>query len=84
MDKIKVLATTQIVFGVFGTLLYSLLLFIYVTFGAHSASYLMGTGVPFLWGKKGREVILTSHLHVIPILRMGGAVIFTQPYVFMM
>jgi hypothetical protein len=38
--------------------------------GAHPASCTMGTGVPFLGLKRGRGVTLTTHPHLVPMLRM--------------
>jgi hypothetical protein len=41
--------------------------------GAHLASYPMGTGAFSLW-QSGRDVKLTTHLHLVPRSRMRGAI----------
>jgi hypothetical protein len=45
--------------------------------GAHPASYVMDTG-----GKGGRDVKLTTHLHLVPRLRMVELYLH-PPYIFM-
>jgi hypothetical protein len=47
-------------------------------FGAHPASYSMGT-----WGQSGRGVKLTTHLYLVPRSRMRGATPPLPQYVFM-
>jgi hypothetical protein len=42
--------------------------------GVHPASYPMGTRGSFRGGKCGRSVKLTTHLYLVPISRMRGAV----------
>jgi hypothetical protein len=42
-------------------------------FGAHTASYFMGTG-DFCRGLSGRGVKLTTRLHLVSRLRMSGAI----------
>jgi hypothetical protein len=37
---------------------------------AHPASCTMGTGGPFVGAKHGRRVTLTTHLHLVPRLKM--------------
>jgi hypothetical protein len=42
--------------------------------GAHPASYPVGTGGVHSPGQSGRGVKLTTHLHLVPSLRMSGAI----------
>jgi hypothetical protein len=44
----------------------------------HITSYSMGTGV-LARGQSGRSVKLTTHLHLVPILRISGAILLL-PY----
>jgi hypothetical protein len=46
---------------------------IQISCGAHPASYLIGTG-GFFWGKINWGMKLTTHLHLVPRLRICGAV----------
>jgi hypothetical protein len=39
--------------------------------GAHTASYSMGTSI-LSRGRSGRDVRLTTHIHLAPRLRMSG------------
>ena len=49
--------------------------------GAHTASYSVGTGV-LPRGYSGRSVKLTAHLHLVPRLRMSGAIPLLPLYAF--
>jgi len=42
--------------------------------GAHPASYSMGTKKVLSHGPCNRGVKLTTHLHLVPRLRIGGAI----------
>ena len=50
--------------------------------GAHPALYSMGSGV-LSRGYSGRGVKLTTHLHLVPRLRMSGAIPLIPLYAFM-
>jgi len=43
----------------------------------------VGTGASFLGGQRDQGVKLTTHLYLVPRLRLRGAVTVTSPYVFM-
>jgi len=45
-----------------------------------SESYTMGTGLTFSGGKALGGVKLATHLHVVPTLRMSGAVPILPPF----
>jgi hypothetical protein len=51
--------------------------------GVHTASYPMGTSGSFPGGKSGRGVKLTTHLHLVPSLRMPGSIPPLLQYAFM-
>jgi hypothetical protein len=50
--------------------------------GAHPASYTVGTGGSFSGSKAARSVELTTHLHLVQRLRIGGAIHPLPQYVF--
>jgi hypothetical protein len=47
--------------------------------GAHPATCTMGTGSPFLGVKCGRDVMLTTHPHLVPRLRMNKSYTSSHP-----
>jgi hypothetical protein len=47
--------------------------------GAHPASYTVGTGGSFRWGKSGRGVMLTTHPLPVPRLRKSRSYTSTHP-----
>jgi hypothetical protein len=50
---------------------FSSILCVQTSSGAHPASYPMGTGGPLPGVKRGRGVMLTTHFHLVPRLRMS-------------
>jgi hypothetical protein len=50
----------------------------------HAVSYLVFPGSDFPWGKTGRDAKLTTHLHIVLILRKSGAVTCIPPYAFIL